>query len=84
METGEEVKEEGKVDVESISPEELAHLQRVNQDVANAQAAFNQAAANLNKTIGAQQGHFNFLAAAHKLGEKDTVDFETGVIKRAE
>jgi hypothetical protein len=82
MGTREAVKEMAEV-VESISPEELAHLKKVNQDVVNSQGIANQAAANLNKALGAQQGHFNYLAAAHKLGEKDTVDFETGQIKRA-
>lgn len=74
---------EAKEMVEAITPAEFAHLQKVNTEVEQAKVMVNQATLNLTKALAAQQGHFNYLATAHKLGENDSVDFETGQIKRA-
>jgi hypothetical protein len=68
--------------VESITPQELAHLKKVNQDVANADAIFNQAAANLNRANGSKQGFYDYLVGLYKLVGNDSVNLETGAIKR--
>lgn len=74
--------EEARIEVQEVTPSELAHLQRVYAEAEQADKNLQSAIAAQSACLGARNSFMVFLTGIYSLTDKDNIDLTTGKINR--